>query len=174
MKKLLTIITTITLLGILPTMALAAEKPLLNTTTETKMTVESKAEREAFKAQVQPLRATLKANREQNQVLREKNRALLEEIKAKLADLKASETKLSEETKTAIKSIRQELKALRVALASTKGAVKNILTANKVNLKNMDYSATEAAFNEAYNIQKLRFEKLTQINNKLTELLANL
>jgi regulator of replication initiation timing len=171
MKKLSSLILTVALVGVLTTTAFAAGQPVGDTSAKTKLTTEQKAQIQAFKAQIQPLKDTLKSNRDQNQALREQNKALHSEIKDKLASLKASETKLSADAKATIKSIRQELAAIRDS-GATNGEIKDILSANKTNIKNMDYSAVEAAFKQAYDVQKIRFDKLTQINNKLNELLA--
>jgi uncharacterized protein (DUF342 family) len=172
MKKLSTIILAVAIVGVLTTAAFAAEQPGGDLTAKTKLTTEQKAQRQAFKAQIKPLRDTLKSNHGQNQSLREQNKALRSEIKNKLASLKSNETVLSADAKATIKSIRQELAAIRDSKATTKGEIKNILSANKTNIKNMDYAAVEAAFKQAYDVQKIRFDRLTQINNKLNELLA--
>lgn len=172
MKKLFSIIFTVFTLCILSTATFAAQQPTTDTSAKTNLTVEQKAQKDAFKAQVQTLRDTLKENHQQNQTLREQNKTLVGQVKEKLSTLKSSETKLSSQTKTEIKAIKQQIATLRQEKAATKGEIKAILTANKTNINNMDFEAAQAAFKQAYDIQKLRFDKLTQINTKLNELLA--
>lgn len=172
MKKLSTLILTAVFVGVLSTSAFAAEQPVSNSTEKTSLTAEQKGQKIEFRSQVQTLRETLKSNHSKNQSLREQNKTLRSDIKDKLASLKSSETKLSADAKSSIKSIRQDLAVLRNDKAAPKGEIKSILSADKTNIKNMDYAAVEGAFNQAYAVQNIRFNKLTQINAKLNELLS--
>lgn len=178
MKKLISGITMAAMITLMSTAVLAAESPTegptSGTTREMKFNSEKKALRSEFKLKVAPLKDEARANREGNAALREQNRALSLQIKDKLTALKESESKLTEEQKSNLKSLRETVKLYRTDIGDTKGQIKLILEANKENLKNMDFTAVEAAFNEVYEIQILRHDKLQLINSALDEILLTL
>lgn len=174
MKKLFTLIFTVAMIALTSTAIFAAETPTDNTTQPAQVSAQKKAQRTEFKALVQPLRDERKANKEENMALREQNKSLVTQIQSKLATIKASETKMTEDQKTDLKAIKSEVKSIRAEIKATHGQIKAILDANKDNLKNMDLTAVQAAFNQVYDIQNLRHQKLQAISDNLNKILTSL
>ncbi|HEY5585128.1 MAG TPA: hypothetical protein VIK78_11625 [Ruminiclostridium sp.] len=175
MKKLITLILTVSLVSVMSTAIFATQQSATDSSTQTtQVNAEKKVQRSEFKAQVTPLRTERKSNREENLALREQNKLLVTQLQGKIATIKLSESKLTAEQKTSLKALRLEVKSIRAEIKATAGQVKAILEANKVNLKNMDLAAVQAAFNQVFGIQDLRHQKLQAINDTLNEMIATL
>ncbi len=178
MKKLFTIILSAAFVTVMSASIFAADaapavqSDTVGKTEISKVKAEIKSQRAEFKEQIAPLRAERKVNREDNLALRDQNKALLSQIKSKLTEIKASESKLDENQKTELKALRAEVKTLKDEIAATKGQIKALIEGNRESLKNMDFDAVQAAFDQIYEIQDLRHDKLQQINTALAEMLS--
>lgn len=175
MKKLFTLIFAVALVSLMSTAIFAEQQPATDSSNQTaQVNTQKKAQRSEFKTQVTPLREERKANREENLALREQNKALVAQIQDKIATLMASEAKLTDDQKASLKALKSEVKSLRAEIKATSGQIKAILDVNKENIKNMDIAAVQAAFNQVYDIQNFRHQKLQEINDTLDQMLAAL
>lgn len=176
MKKLFTVILSATFVAVMSVSIFAAgSAPAVQSGASDKVQyfkAGTKIQRAEFKAKVDPLRTDRKVSREENIALRDQNKALLSQIKPKLSEIKADESKLDEKQKTELKALRAEVKTLRDEIAATKGQIKALLEGNRENLKNMDYDTVQKVFDQMFEIQDLRHQKLQQINTALSKILS--
>ncbi|MEM1484120.1 hypothetical protein V6615_04465 [Oscillospiraceae bacterium PP1C4] len=150
MKKIISVLCAIAILCSMSVTAFAA--------------VPDKEARAAFKESVAIEKQKLIENRAQLKALAEEKKALSTAYKAILkADKNAETPTISAETHQQIKDLLEELKAARASGEDTKGKIKEILTANKENIKNMDYEAAVTAFKNVAAVQNERLEKKTSI-----------
>lgn len=178
MKKLIMLVCVTALILAMGTTAFAAEGDTTTTATKTANMQQKLADRKIIKDQkkldIQAFRAVqmekrniVKANRDSNVAIRTENKTLRVTIASSLKAMKESGATLDPAISEQLKAYKAVLKTATATLKSTKGAIKVIMTANKANVKTLNYTAMEAAFTQVADIQVARKVQLTQINDTL-------
>lgn len=120
-----------------------------------------------LKQSLEQKRDTVRESRDANKALLIQNTQLRKDIVDLLTALKQNGGTLSADIKEQIKTYNQQIKDITSALKETKGSIKDILAANKENVKNLDYDAIDAAFSQIASIQSSRNAQLAKINQIL-------
>lgn len=120
-----------------------------------------------FRQSLEGKQAEIRQNRIENRELVIENTQLRKDIVDSLAAIKENGRTISPEVQDQIKAYNQQIKDIKTALKETKGDIKEILTANKQNIKDMNYEAVDAAYNQVVSIQNNRAVQLQKINQIL-------
>jgi hypothetical protein len=127
------------------------------------------AEMRAERAVVEQLRNKIRQNRLKNESLRLQNRNLRLNLRQILLNVKKE---LPAASILQLKAYHLELKTLTEQLADTKGDIREILATVRSKIEQKDWQAVKLAYQNIIAIQEARAAKLTQINEKLKQMIA--
>lgn len=125
------------------------------------------AARNSIRADVLKLREKIRKSRLLNERLRLENRSLRNELRLKLAE---AGKPLPPETLESLQARRRAIQALADALAETRGDIRAIRDTFPTMQEQRDWSGLGDACDRIIAIQAFRFDKLTQINALLKEM----
>jgi septal ring factor EnvC (AmiA/AmiB activator) len=130
------------------------------------------ATRQAFLAEIKPLRDEIAANREELKVLRKQLETLRLQIEAQLEALRANPTGLSAEQIAQIQAISEQIKTVRQTFNASNTEMKqeknSLGGAKKLGM----YEALKKAYNNIIRVQHLRIEVLKSLIALSTQLLT--
>jgi DNA repair exonuclease SbcCD ATPase subunit len=142
---------------------IAARKQALSTKRE---------EFEAFRTELNELRAQAIEAMKANNAVRAENARLGSELKQSLESLKNEGTELSQEVIDGLNGYKENLAVLREELKTSKDQILDIRRRNGEFRSSKDYAALFVSFTEIVTIQGQRNECLTDINADLQAMLA--
>lgn len=125
-----------------------------------------------FRKSLDGKRDSIRQNRTENRELAAENTQLRKDIVDTLLAIKENGGTLPAEIEAQLKAYNQEIKDIKEALKETKGDIREILTVNKQNIKDMNYEAVNAAFGQVEAIQQNRAVQLARINEILKSMKA--
>lgn len=178
MKKILSLICIITVLCTLTITAFAADNTTNSTTQNSPQSALDRLQKRSdqldkrlqylqFKQSIEQKTAAIRDNKTQNRALLIQNTQLRKDILTSLTTIKSNGSALPQNIQDQLKSYNQQIKDITSELKNTRGSIKDILTANKENIKNMDYAAVNSAFDQVASIQSSRNQYLQKINDIL-------
>ena len=129
-------------------------------------------EYEAFREELADTRLLILDNRQANlDVIAQTNQLRLE-LTNTLKGLQDAGTALPDETAAQLKDYNAQVKEITDALRATKGQITDIAEKNKGSIRDKDYAAIDAAYQEIAAVQTWRYEQLTDINRLLQSMNA--
>lgn len=180
MKKLLSVLCVILILGTFAVTALAEDGNTAPTGNPRIIrALQNRSDRLAERIEVLKFKQTLlekgetvRQNRKTNLELKTENVQLVKDIVDILLNIKQQGGIISQDMKSQLKAYYQQIREIGTTLKETRGDIRDIIASNRQNIKDMNYEAVEAAYNEIIAIQQNRAEQLGEINNILKDMKA--
>jgi len=113
---------------------------------------------------------TIRQNTKTNLELAAENTQLRKDVVDFLLDIIEDGITVPQDIRNQLKEYNQQIKEIDANLRESNGDIRDIIIANRQNIKDMNYEEVEKAYNEIIAIQQNLAEELTKINNILKDM----